>query len=429
MKKVLLISYFWPYCSGSKRTFGLAKYLPEFGWEPIVLTGPLESKPEPQFRVIETKCEGFLGPFSALLGISRHSDVGNELQKKLQKTALRRNVIVRFLYNKIKELLAYPDEYKGWRNFALRAVHELLSKERVDAILSIWPLTSHCIAHALSRQRRIPWIADFPDLWSDNAAYGYSSFRRWFERRLEKNTLHNAHCLTTSSPIYKEKLKRLHPGKAIQAILMGFDPAILNIPPVPLTETFTVTYTGMLYEGKRTPTKFFKALSELIQESSIDSARIEVRFYGPVLAGTEREIADLGLSSVVKLSPSIPLRECLQKQRESHVLLQLNWEDPNDKGVFSGKMLDYLAAMRPILAAGGTGSDIVQEWLSKTGAGLYCQSVEEIKAGLLFLYQEYIREGSASYRGNQSEVEQFSQKAMAKEFAQLLDSCAQKNQP
>ena len=121
MKKVLIISYFWPYCAGSKRVFGLAKYLPLFGWEPIVLTGPLQKRPDPSFRFIETEYEGFLGRLATMAGFKSDADLGGEIQQRLKKSPLRRSVILRFLYNMAKEFLAYPDEHKNWMPFAAQS--------------------------------------------------------------------------------------------------------------------------------------------------------------------------------------------------------------------------------------------------------------------------------------------------------------------
>lgn len=420
MKKVLIISYFWPYCAGSKRTFGLAKYLSAFGWQPVILTGPLREKPDPSFQYIETGYEGFLGLFAGIAGVKREADVGDQIQDKLKQSSLRRSAIARFAYNAIKELFAYPDEHKRWAPFALAAARTHIREQGVDALMSIWPFTGHCVARTLKEEYNLPWVADFPDLWSDNAAYPYSRMRRWVDRKLERRILKSADLLTTSSDAYARKLNMVHSGKRIVSVLMGFDPDLLNVPPAPLTKTFTITYTGMLYQGKRTPTKFLRALSELIARATIDPAHVEVRLYGSTFEETKREITDMRLGSVVRCYPAVPLRECVERQRESQVLLQLNWEDQNDKGVFSGKMLDYLAAQRPILAVGGFQDDIVGEWLDETRAGVRCLTVEDTKKALLDFYRQWRQNGRVAYYGIREKVDEHSNLAMARRFSSLL---------
>jgi len=147
-----------------------------------------------------------------------------------------------------------------------------------------------------------------------------------------------------------------------------------------------------------------------------------VQVYGPDQGWVQREIRELSVGEIVKQFPSIPYRECIEKQRESHVLLQLNWNDVNERGVFSGKLLDYLAAGRPILAAGGSGNDdVVIEILKKTAAGIYAVKVEEIKAAILRLIDEYRKTGTLAYRGKWEEVEKYSNREMARTFARDLD--------
>lgn len=421
MKKVLIISYFWPYCAGSKRVFGLAKYLPLFGWQPVILTGPLNERPDPSFRVIETGYKGFLGSLVNVAGIDERMDVGDEIQRRLKKSPLRRSVILRFFYNLVKEFLAYPDEHKHWASFALREGETYIEREGVDAILSIWPITGHCVARTLQRRYTIPWIADFPDLWSENAAYPYSGIRRYFDRMLEKKTVRGASALTTSSPVYRERLSDMHADKKVFSVLLGFDPEILHARPASLSKKFSILYTGMFYAEKRMPTKFFQSMAELIKEKKIDTNVLEVTLYGPRNDQVVKEIEQYGLSDVVSCHDSVPYAQCLLKQREAQVLLQINWDDPEDKGVFSGKMFDYLASLRPILAVGGHGGDVVEAWLKDTNAGIYRRDVPAIKEAILSLYEEYRRTGSVLYRGDRLAVERYSQKNAAEEFAKILN--------
>jgi hypothetical protein len=90
--------------------------------------------------------------------------------------------------------------------------------------------------------------------------------------------------------------------------------------------------------------------------------------------------------------------------------------------VFSGKFLDYLAARRPIFAAGGTGNDeVVIKILNETQAGVYAVSVSEIKNAILAFYREYKQTGTVSYKGNLHKVNEYSSQSMCKKFAEHLD--------
>lgn len=427
MKKVLVIGYFWPYIGGSKRVIGLAKFLSKFGWQPIILTGPLQQKPDSEFMIIETDYRCFLGSWVRLFGFNQKMNIGDQLKAEFEKTSRGIKFFLKFFYNFVKEIIAYPSENKGWKPFALKAVSEFLQKDSIDAIISIWPITSHIIAYELKKIYRTPWIADFPDLWSQNSAYPYGPLRRMFDRRLEKKILKSANALITSSWPLAERLKSLHKGKSISAIMLGFDPDMVNEPPSNLTTKFTITYTGIFYPKKRHPSTFLAALSDLISDGIIDPNEIEVRFYGPKKDWVEREIEKNKLSTVVKQYGIITVDKCFEKQRESQILLQLNWDDPKEKGVFSGKLLDYLAAKRPILAAGGSGNDeVVKKILLKTGTGVYGSGIKDVKSFLHKFYLEYIQKKKIDYKGNWEEVKKYSNQEMARKFADILNQITEK---
>lgn len=421
MKKVLIIAFFWPYTFGSKRVIGLAKFLPQFGWQPLILTAPLEHKAPAPFQIIETGYFGFLGRACKFLGAKPNQDLGNQLQQQLGQIPAFYKSPLRFFYNLLKEIAAYPDEHKNWQAPAWQAASRIISQQKIAAVISIWPVSSHLIAQKIKQQYRLPWLADFPDLWSQNAAYPYSRYRQWLDRSLEIKTLKQANCLTTSSKFYQHKLGLLHPSKKIKTIHLGFDPDNLNLPTAPLTKKLSITYTGLCYDKKRNPLTFFQALKELLDEGKLQISNLAIRFYGPINQKVNQLIQTLGLAGCVKQLGPLPLDQCLAKQRESQILLQLNWEDKDDRGVFSGKMLDYLAALRPILAVGGKGNDLVQQWLQETKAGVYCPTKNKTKAVLMRFYQEYQKNSFIRYQGNLDKVKDFNSKKMAQKFACILN--------
>jgi glycosyltransferase involved in cell wall biosynthesis len=422
MKRVLIVGYPWPFIGGSKRVMGLTNYLPERGWEPIILTAPLSKEPPIHLKIIETGYRGLLGNSVKIFGLNDRAPLGEQLKEKIRDLSPLFVKMLRWCFDKFREVYAYPDEHKRWKKFATVAAEEAFVKEPFHAILSIWPVTSHLIAKSLKLKLGVPWIADLADLWSDNSAYPYGAIRKWADTRLEKITLRHANMLTTSSKPLAERLSRIHPDKKIGVSIIGFDPKIINNPPVPIKKKFTIIYTGVFYWQKRDPYPFFKALSQFVIEDKIGPKDLNVEIYGPDQGWVQNEIKKSGLSQIVKQYPSIPYKDCIQKQRESHVLLQINWNDVNERGVFSGKLLDYLAAGRPILAAGGSGNDeVVIDILRKTCAGVYAVSVSEIKNALQNFWKEYNTTGNLQYKGIWSEVAKFSDREMANNFANYLN--------
>lgn len=414
VKKVLIIADLF---YASPRIPGLAKCLPEFGWQPIILTTLLGDRPSERFgppndfkennRVIETS--------------SPPKDVGVRVKKGLSSKRYRYfRPLLKFLYRRYSEIVHYPDEEKGWKSLAVKAGDELLQNEDVDAMISCSsPVTTHIIAKELKERHKIPWVADFRDLWTQNHNYQYSILRKLFEKRLELKTLSTADALVTVSPLWTEKLKMLHKEKRTYTITNGFDPEKMSDGKANLTSKFTITRTGQTYT-KQDPSKLLAALQDLISERAVDPKDVDVRFYGPENELLANRIEEYGLSAVVRQCGIVPREISLEKQRESQLLLLLKWEDPQERGVIPGKVFEYLAARRPVLATGGT-DDVAKELLNETSAGIDAQTVEDIKSALRKLYAEYKLKGKIISQENTEKINKYSYREMAKKFVEVIN--------
>lgn len=428
MKKVLIIANLF---HASPRIPGLAKYLPEFGWQPIVLTTPLGENPDSRFgppndfknnvRTIETG--NFIAPGEQDENILLNMNDRFNLTSK--KSLYPLILFYRFFYTYFySAIVNYPDSEKGWKPFALKAGSELMQKEDIDAIISSSsPVTSHLIAKELKNRHKIPWIADLRDLWSQNHGYSYGPLRKMIDRKLELNTLVSADALVTVSPLWAEKLRTLHKRKTVYTITNGFDPDKMMGEQMGLTSKFTITYTGqVIYTEKQSPSKLFAALHELIIDGTINPKDVEVKFYIPENELIAKRIEEYGLSDVAKQYGIVAREISFKKQRESQLLLLLNWEDRQERGWYPLKIFEYLAAQRPILSIGGSGDDVVRELLDETKAGVYAKEVEDIKSILKELYLEYKRNGKISYNGDMKKINKYSYREMARKFAEVLDN-------
>lgn len=431
MKKVLIIANLF---HASPRIPTIAKYLSEFGWEPIILTGPIDKDSYRQsgffgfsqdftksgVKIIEAPYFDVLNYWKGVFGFRSGESVRREMEKRTSTSFVKFSISPLLYF--LREIIAYPDKEKNWKFPAIKAAEQFLQKEKIDAIISSSPpVTSHVIAKVLKSKYRIPWIADLRDLWIQNHNYQYGPVRKLFEKRLELKTLKVADALVTVSPVWAEDLKTLHKRKVVYTITNGFDPDDVSKGRVDLTSKFTITYTGQIYTGKQDPSKLFAALKDLISDGTISPNDVEVRYYGPMNELLDREIEEYGLSAIAKQYGILPRDISLEKQRESHVLLLLSWEDVQEKGVYTGKVFEYLAAQRPILTTGGTGDDVVKKLLDETKAGVYCKNIEEIKNSLYHFYLEYKKGKNVSYKGDIEKINKYSYREMAKKNAEILN--------
>ena len=159
----------------------------------------------------------------------------------------------------------------------------------------------------------------------------------------------------------------------------------------------------------------FEALKNLISDGVIDPERVEVRFYGSQDPWLFDEIRNANLDGIVKVFGSVPRDQALQRQRESQLLLLLLWNNPQEKGVYTGKVFEYLAAGRPIIALGGPNESVVKDLLNETQAGHYILSLEDLEIVLSKYYSEYVRTGAIP-RTKESAIMKYSHLEMAKKL-------------
>ncbi len=427
MKMVLIISYYFPPDPeiGGLRMHGLVKHLPEFGWEPIILTKTNHNRHETPFRVIQTSHTDYdiLASIKKQIGldpkvaVKKHIGLTNKKNKKS---------LIDWISNSLLEIFAYPDIQKSWCTHAINIGNEILKHEKIDALISSsTPVTSHIIANKFKNDFEVPWIADLRDLWTQNHYCEYSIIRKLIEKRLEIKTLRDADALTTVSENLIQTLKEIHTCGQMHTITNGFNPQEMN-ENQNLTEKFTITYTGSFYQGKRDPSTLFIAMQNLISTGKIDSKDIAVRLYGPKEDWIASEIEKYGLQDVVFEYEIIPRNISLEKQRESQLLLLFLWDHPEEIGVFTGKIFEYLAAQRPILAIGGP-MGVVKDLLDETNAGMYATSIDDIKKILINCYDEYKLNGNVSYKGKEEKIYNYSQKEMARKFSMVLNNITKKN--
>lgn len=421
IKRVLIVTYYFPPRPGvaSSRLRGISKYLKEFGWEPVILTAKLPENPAPEDTVIQTLYPGDVtARWKARLGLK--ADKGFQEQIRIPR-ALREGKasLTTRAINLVRAVIAYPDEQIGWYPFAIRAGTELMKEKSFDAIISSSsPVTCHLIAQSLKAEFKVPWIADLRDLWTQNHYYPYIRARNFIEKHLEVKTLGDAEAIVTVSEPLAEKLQLLHLNRPVFAIPNGYDEDEVELA-IP-TKEFTITYTGELYQGKRDPSPLFQVIAELITEGRLNQQDVRVRFYGSNEYWVEREIKKFALEDVVRLHPRIPRNIALERQRNSQVLLLLNWDDPEEIGVYTGKLFEYLAARRPILAIGGP-RGVVSELLEETRAGIHASGYEKLKQVFIELYEQYRILGYVPYKGREEHITKYSHREMARRFASLME--------
>lgn len=432
MKRVLIITYYWPPSGGSgvQRWLKMSKYLPEYGWQPVIYTTEnaeypiidhsLEKDVAPNIEVIRRPINEPYSAYKKFLGIKKEETVKMGFIQEKEKNKSWKSDLSLW----VRGNFFIPDARCGWVKPSVRFLKEYLNEHPVDAIISTGPPHSmHLIALKLKKALGLPWIADFRDPWTEIDYYNDLHLTAWADRkhhRLEQEVLTKADKVVTVAPDGARRLGRLG-NRNVRTIYNGFDRDDDAQTPVNLSEQFTITYLGVLSKIQN-PSNLWQALAELIKEDSGFDKSLRINMIGQIDSAVVSSIDENGLTQHVAYSPYMPHDQVSAVHRSSTLLLLLLMPDsePRAKGLLTGKLFEYMASGRPILCIGPEDGDAARI-LRETGAGqtISFEDKEKMKEALKNLYQRYLENTLES--NTNPKVENYSRQVMTQQYAALLN--------
>ena len=312
---------------------------------------------------------------------------------------IRSKWLRRALIEIYQRFIAVPD--RGV--FGLRALHRharQLAPWRPHVIVASGPpFSTFLLARRWARTWRIPWVADYRDLWTNSTYYVCGPVRRRLDQSLEKRIIRTAAlAVTVSAPLAAD----LHRDFGVEStvVMNGYDPSELREVPErtpPQGLPVRMVYTGEIYAGRTDPSPLFRAL----RLAGVTPVELLVEFRGM----TVTPLADLaerhGVGDLVRVGPAVSRVESLALQRSSDVQLLMLWDHPSQVGIFSGKLFEYLGSQRPILMLGyehGVAADLIRE----RRAGHVVNDPKELAALLRHWVEE--KRINSSLPGNEPDV-------------------------
>ena len=410
--KLLLVTLYFPPAGGGgvQRSLKIATHLPGLGIETHVLApddpkwvhADDELEPPTQAWVHRAR---YLGPKGRRPADELHGTQG------LERTLTQARLFGR--------RLLVPDENVSWNVTAIPAAIRIARAEKIDAVLTTSPPGSvHLVGAAVKRATGARWVADLRD---SLLAHPHRRAERLAVRAKEQTeaglarlVARYADAIVAASEAIAEEARGLSPRGEVSTIANGCDFDDFAGLEYRRGDRFRITHTGSFF-GKRDPGPFLRALSE----SGLD---VVVRFLGDFRPADREWAETLGLGDRLELLPYASRRRSLELQRDSDALLLLIPEaSGRGRGVLSGKVFEYLAAERPILAAvppDGAAAELIRE----TGAGIVAppEDVGAIRAGLETLVARW-REGQLEGTLLSPDArERLSRRARVQELADLL---------
>lgn len=411
IRRVLMIAYHFPPVQGSsgvQRTLKFAQYLPQFGWEPLVLTV------HPRAYAQTTAGQLHEIPKHAVVERAFALDTARHLA----------------LAGRYPGWLAIPDRWISWWLSAVPAGLRLIREYRPAAIWSTYPIaTAHLIGYSLHRLTKLPWIADFRDSMTEDH-YPRDPIVRRSYRAIERRavTCGTRAVFTTPGAVrmYAERYPEV-PDRRWCMIPNGYDEENFVEAEAATAErragnTIELVHSGLLYPSERDPSAFFTAMSALKRSGRIRAGEVRV-----ILRATGHDehyrsaLAQHGLEDLVVLAPALPYRQALAEMLGADGLLIFQAANCNHQ--VPAKIYEYLRARRPIFALTDAGGDTAAV-LHTAGIDTIVplDSAPAIERGLVD-FIERVRAGQVSAVSD-AEIARHSRRAGAAVLAGLLDSAA-----
>ena len=440
MKRVLIITYYWPPTGGSgvQRWVKFAKYLPEEGWQPVIYTPEnpeqlavdtsLEAEIPAEVEVLKTRIVEPYELYKKFLRKSGHSKEAVEVNPvNAQNKSFAQKAAMWVRGNFFR-----PDPRCLWIKPSVKFLKKYLEEHPVDLIVSTGPPQSmHLIGRELARETGLPWIADFRDPWTKIFYFKHLSMTRMTERwhkKMEKRVLDEASVVVAVSPLVQQEFQAMT-QTPVELITNGFDECDFkdesaeddcNAQSVAAggpDKDFVITHTG-LFAADGNPTTLWKVLAEKCSRDEAFAKALKIRLVGKTddvildslrSEGLENCLTDLGYQ---------PHSVAVNEQRKASLLILPLRKEPEYKAVLPGKLFEYLASWRPVLGIGqpdGAMSMILNT--TKTGVVLDWEDKASLDRYIELCWQNHLK---GKLTVEDADISQFSRRNLTRRMAQLF---------
>ena len=442
MKRVLIISYYWPPTGGSgvQRWVKFAKYLPSEGWQPVVYTpenpeqlavdASLEAEIPAEAEIIKTHITEPYELYKKFLRKSGHSKEAVEVNPvNAQNKSFAQKAAMWVRGNFFR-----PDPRCFWIRPSVKFLKKYLEEHPVDLIVSTGPPQSmHLIGRELAKETNLPWIADFRDPWTRIFYFKHLSMTRATERwhkKMEKKVLDDATVVVAVSPLVQQEFQAMT-QTPVELITNGFDECDYQWNDSASQEDrcrmaaggpekdFVITHTG-LFAADGNPTTLWEVLAEKCAKDEDFKKLLKIRLVGKTDDVILQSISDNSLTDNLIDLGYQPHSVAVEEQRNASLLILPLRKEPEYKAVLPGKLFEYLASWRPVLGIGqpdGAMSMVLNT--TKTGVVLNWDDKASISRFIDLCWKNHL---AGNLTVDDADISQFTRRNLTRKMAQLFDS-------
>jgi len=459
-QSVLMITSQFPPLKGMnvQRIFKLAKYLPEFSWNPIIITVEVSKEDESNsvqlkelqsnIRIIRSRnLDPFVwighlrkkeGQTSFLTTVSKKQNGQNSDTHGLvgKRKNLIRKIIVpasELLKQLFRQMLYIPDNLTPWVPMAVWDGIRMIKKNDVKVIVSSCPSYSgHLVGLIINYLTDIPWIADFTDLWVGRP---YRLVRNRFHSKLdssmEKVVVQRADKIIVTSPCYQKIFEQIYDkincGK-ISCITMGYDPLDFksSVHSTELRKKIRIVNAGYNFDQL---SPFLRVLGRIQKKDNSLLEDLDIIFMGSPQPNEQHQlqllVESLFLNSVLQFMGRVPHSDCIKYQREADLLLLLH--EPKHMDTIRGQSFENMAALKPIFAIVPL-QGVLAEYIQQSGLAVCAQQgdINDIESKFTKMIT-MLQQGKLNFEPNLEYIKQFDQRNLTSKFVQILHELAENN--
>ncbi|MFA5070037.1 MAG: glycosyltransferase [Patescibacteria group bacterium] len=444
MRKVLIITYFFPPVGGGAviRTAKFVKYLPKFGWQPVVLTvdqklsiqdNELTKEIPPEAIIIRTPPSPFTKFRSYLVQkfIIKKSKASQK--KEIDPSPQNKKSFTKWLISRLStfeylmaRLFFIPDQQIFWRGQAVKYAKKLIEEHQIDLIYTTCPPHSlHKIGQKLKKYARLPWVTDFRDVWTDTPGKKWGPWEKQVELRLEKEVVNKADAIICATEPCKEYLSRrtnYSDEKKFTVIRNGFDLEDFQEQKYIKKDYINITFFGGI---DRPHIESFQVLLQAIENIGAEKPELKDKIRVNVFSSADPNLLRReNEPHAIPYSGFISHKQSLKEYFNSDLLL-LILDDRFAQNSYPGKMFEYMASKRPILALVNQG--IVKDFIENNNIGFTCPRLdfEKMRAVLRVIVEKW-QKNELMARPSDDIISSHRRDALTKKLAELFNKIVSK---
>jgi glycosyltransferase involved in cell wall biosynthesis len=418
MKQVLFITYYWP-PSGKASLYwplGIIKHLPQFGWQPVVLTVKEDSFTQrdesfvkdlpPDLKVIRSKTYEPFKIYKKFTGKKAEDQLVASETISTSNTSLTHRLSIWLRMN-----FFIPDARIGWYWSAVGAGNEILNEEKIDAIVTIGPPhTTHVIGEKLSKKFDVPHVPVFIDPWVDIVYYKNFNRNRItlkIDNHLEKTVMENAKAVVFVTETMRNNYLNKYEFLADKSNVLYWGYNEEDFAKVTIckeeSDKKVLVHAGNIFSYQN-PRNFWKE----IKKNNDTGSNINIKFIGTVDPDIKKTISEEGLDNVTDYLGFLPYYEMLKEICEADFLLVCATEPSH----VPGKLFEYIRTGNPVIAFGDDNDEVKK-------------LLDQSNSGMMFKYDDSGEEFFKNFNvltSNSDYIKQFDRKKISEELGKILDA-------